>query len=65
MLFRSHKIENGIDEYKGKSPKELTKKELSEYAKMLEKEMRKAASELQFERAAIFRDRLLEVRAEL
>jgi excinuclease UvrABC helicase subunit UvrB len=32
---------------------------------MLEKEMRKAAKDLQFERAAIFRDRLLEIRAEL
>ena len=59
------KIEEGIDEYKGKSPKELTKKELLEYAKQLEKEMRSAAKELQFERAAMLRDRLLEIRAEL
>lgn len=61
----THKIESGLDEFKGKAPSELTKKELGEYAKMLEKEMRKAAKDLQFERAAIFRDRLLEIRAEL
>ena len=59
------KIESGMDEYQGKSPKELTKKELIEYAKQLEKEMRAAAKDLQFERAAILRDRLLEIRAEI
>ncbi len=59
------KIEEGMDEYKGKSPKELTKKELLGYSKQLEKDMRAAAKELQFERAAMLRDRLLEIRAEL
>lgn len=57
------KIESGLDEYKGKAPNELTKKELTEYAKMLEKEMRQAAKDLQFERAAVLRDRLIEIRA--
>ena len=59
------KVEAGMDEYKGKSPKELTKKELMAYAKMLEKEMRSAAEDLQFERAAMLRDRLLEIKSEL
>ncbi len=59
------KIEAGLDEFNGKSPNELTKKELAEYAKLLEKEMKAAAKDLQFERAAILRDRLLEIRAEL
>ncbi|MDO5441022.1 MAG: excinuclease ABC subunit UvrB [Bacillota bacterium] len=59
------KIEEGLDEYNGKAANELTKKERIEYAKLLEKEMRKAATDLQFERAAILRDRLLEIRAEL
>ncbi|MBQ4504558.1 MAG: excinuclease ABC subunit UvrB, partial [Firmicutes bacterium] len=42
--------------YEGKKPSELTKKELTEYVKKLEKEMKEAAKELQFERAAQLRD---------
>jgi len=59
------KIEDGADEYEGKSPIELTRKEKMEYAKKLEKDMREAAKDLQFERAAILRDRLLEIRASM
>ncbi len=59
------KVEAEVDEYEGKDLLELTKKELSEYASRLEKEMRKAAADLLFERAAVLRDRLLEVRAKL
>ena len=59
------KVEAEVDEYEGKDLLELTKKELSEYASKLEKEMRKAAADLLFERAAVLRDRLLEVRAKL
>ena len=59
------KVEAHIDEYEGKSLLELTKKELKEYADKLEKEMREAAKALEFERAAVLRDRLLEVRAKL
>ena len=51
--------------YKGKSPLELTKKELADYVKILEKEMKQAASDLQFERAAQIRDRVFEYRAKL
>ena len=51
--------------YEGKSPLELTKKELSEYVKKLEKEMKEAAKDLQFERAAQLRDLVFEYRARL
>ena len=59
------KVEADVDEYEGKSLLELTKKELSDYAAKLEKEMHAAAKDLLFERAAVLRDRLLEVRAKL
>ena len=59
------KVEAEVDEYQGKDLLELTKKELSDYASKLEKEMRKAAQDLLFERAAVLRDRLLEVRSKL
>ncbi len=57
------RVEAGLDEYKGRKPSELTKGELAEYAKLLEKEMREAAKQLEFERAAVLRDRLLEIRS--
>ena len=59
------KVEADVDEYEGKSLLELTKAELSDYANKLEKEMRAAAKDLLFERAAVLRDRLLEVRSKL
>ncbi len=60
------KVENaGLEELGDRDLKELTKKELGEYAVKLEKEMRKAAKDLQFEKAAVLRDRLLEVKAML
>lgn len=51
--------------YSGKNPLELTKKELQEYIKKLEKEMRQAASDLQFERAAQLRDQIFEYKVRL
>ncbi|WP_130861532.1 excinuclease ABC subunit UvrB [Bacilliculturomica massiliensis] len=51
--------------YEGKSPLELTRKELGDYVKQLEKEMKEAAKELQFERAAMLRDRMMEFKARL
>ena len=59
------KVEADVDEYEGRSLLELTKHELSDYAAKLEKEMRAAAKDLLFERAAVLRDRLLEVRSKL
>ncbi|XVG95784.1 excinuclease ABC subunit UvrB [Eubacteriales bacterium KG127] len=53
------------DDFKGKKPSELTKKELIEYIKKLEKEMRESAENLQFERAAYLRDQVFEYKAKL
>ncbi len=53
------------DSYEGKSPLELTKKELAEYIRKMEKEMKQAASDWQFERAAMLRDRIFEYKAKL
>jgi len=52
--------EQGAEYYHGKSPLELTKKELTDYVKSLEKEMKQAATDLQFERAARLRDMIFE-----
>ena len=38
----------------------MTKKELAEYIKKMEKEMKQAAEDWQFERAAELRDRIFE-----
>ena len=59
------KVEAEVAEYEDVDLRELTKKELGSYASKLEKEMKKAAAGLEFERAALLRDRLLEVKARL
>lgn len=51
--------------YEGKSPLELTKKELKDYVAKLEKEMKQAAADLQFERAAQLRDMVFEYKAHM
>ena len=51
--------------YDGRSPLEFTKAELAEYVKKLEKEMKQAASDLQFERAAELRDRIFEYKVHM
>lgn len=51
--------------YHGKSALELTKKELADYIKKMEKEMKEAAANLQFERAAELRDRILDFKLRL
>ena len=51
--------------YEGKSPLELTKKELKDYVRNLEKEMKQAAGDLQFERAAQLRDMIFEYKARM
>ncbi len=61
----TRKAEAGADELAGKDLLEMTRKELMDYAARLEKEMRAAAKDLQFERAAMLRDRMMEVRAKL
>ena len=51
--------------YEGRSPLELTKKELHDYVNKLEKEMKQAAKDLQFERAAELRDLVFEYKSRL
>lgn len=54
-----------MEYYQGKSPLELTKKELGDFIKKLEKEMKQAAADLQFERAAQLRDQIFEYKVRL
>jgi excinuclease ABC subunit B len=61
----TQKVEEDIDSYNGRSLLELTRKEKADYAGKLEKEMKEAAKALQFERAAILRNRLLALRSTL
>lgn len=53
------------EEVVDKKPLEMTKKELKEFVKKLEKEMKKAAADLQFEKAAMIRDQVFQYKARL
>ncbi len=53
--------EPGFDEFK-KDPESMDAKELDKLSKELEKKMRQAAAELNFEEAAVLRDRMKEVK---
>ena len=64
-VIAATKAADDVSDYEGKSPLELTKKELTEYVKKLEKEMKQAAADLQFERAAQLRDRIFEYKVRL
>ncbi len=64
-VIEATKVAEEEGSYKGKSPLELTKKELIEYVKKLEKEMKQAAADLQFERAAQLRDQIFEYKVRL
>lgn len=64
-VIEATKVAEDVSDYVGKSPLELTKKELTEYVKKLEKEMKQAAADLQFERAAQLRDQLFEYKVRL
>jgi len=48
--------------YEARSKNEMTHKERKEYIGRLEKEMKEAAARLEFERAAILRDRIMELK---
>ena len=65
VIELTKKAEAELADYEDVNLLELTKGEMVKYAAKLEKEMRAAAKDLQFERAAILRDRLLEVRAKI
>ncbi len=58
-------VEDTEEYYNDKSPLELTKKELGDYVRLLERQMKQAASDLQFERAAMLRDRIFEYKVKL
>jgi len=65
-VIEATKVAEESDEYYlGRSPLELTKKELADYIKKMEKEMKEAAANLQFERAAELRDRIFEYKLRL
>ena len=65
VIEATRAAEPEMETYKGKSPLELTKKELKDYVKKLEKEMKQAAADLQFERAAQLRDQIFEYKVRL
>lgn len=65
-IIEATRVAEESDEYyEGRSPLELTKKELTDYIKKMEKEMKEAAANLQFERAAELRDRIFEFKLRL
>jgi excinuclease ABC subunit B len=51
--------------YEARTAKEMTTKERLDYIKKLQKEMQEAAARLEFERAAILRDRMLDLKASM
>lgn len=53
------------EDTEGKSPLEMTKKEITVYIKKMEKEMKQAAADWQFERAAQLRDRIFEYKTRI
>ncbi|MDO4394163.1 MAG: excinuclease ABC subunit UvrB [Bacillota bacterium] len=64
-VIEATKVAEDSAEYEGRSPLEMTKKELKNYVAQLEKEMRQAAADLQFERAAQLRDMLFEYKTRM
>jgi excinuclease ABC subunit B len=65
-IIEATKVAETTEEYyHGRSPLELTKQELTDYIKLLEREMKQASSDLQFERAARLRDKIFEYKLKL
>lgn len=54
-----------IEEKEEKKPIEMTKRELIDFVKKLEKEMKDAAGNLEFERAALLRDKVFEYKTKI
>ena len=65
VIEATKEITKDMESFNGKRPTELTKKELTDYVKLLEKEMREAAKDLQFERAAELRDKIFEYKVRI
>ncbi|MBF1183878.1 MAG: excinuclease ABC subunit UvrB [[Eubacterium] sulci] len=64
-VIEATKQADGEENYKGKKASELTTKELKALVKKLEAEMKQAAKDLQFERAAELRDIVFEYKSRL
>ena len=64
-VIEATKAAEEVSEYKGRKPEELTAKELKDYVKELEQEMKQAADDLQFERAAQLRDQIFEYKVRM
>lgn len=64
-VIEATKAAEEVSEYKGRKPEELTPKELKDYIKELEQEMKQAADDLQFERAAQLRDQIFEYKVRM
>ena len=64
-VIEATKQADGEENYKGKKASELTTKELKALVKKLETEMKQAAKDLQFERAAELRDIVFEYKSRL
>ncbi len=63
IIEMTHKEEATMEFYQDRRPSELTKSELVDYIKRLEKDMKQAAANLQFEKAAMLRDIIFEYKA--
>ena len=63
IIEMTHKEEATMEFYRERKPSELTKSELVDYIKRLEKDMKQAAANLQFEKAAMLRDIIFEYKA--
>jgi excinuclease ABC subunit B len=63
-VARATMVAEAEDEwYEARTVKEMTRRERMDYVKRLEKEMKEAAAALNFERAAVLRDRIFEFKA--
>ena len=64
VIELTKKAEAELADYEDVNLLELTKGEMVKYAAKLEKEMRKASKMLEFEYAAVLRDRIIKLRGE-
>lgn len=64
-VIEATKVAEDESQYQGKKPIEMTKKELIGFVKKLEGEMKQAADDLQFERAAQLRDQIFEYKVRI
>ncbi|MDR1028698.1 MAG: excinuclease ABC subunit UvrB [Clostridiales Family XIII bacterium] len=63
-VTRATRVAEAADDYyEARTAQEMTRKERQDYIKRLEKDMKEAAAHLQFERAAVLRDRIMEMKA--